>query len=456
MVKLVLPDSLKPQSPADLPPPGPDGEKPTEIAKPDPKKVKRLIVLSFSILILAVVVVGIWYLQLQGYIGIHPKEQTTTTPATKSAQATTSANSNVSLSLLSTPASFSTSDKLSSGRIVFVRDNDIWTIDANGQRKLTSKSGTGRFGFPLLTSDNSAIVYLSFGQDSTQLQRINYDGSNGKTVISYPNQSSGFDLSTDSRSAMVILVGVGSNTVKLDDLTYNKEIRGVNFPTSVQPCPNQTSTPATNLAQQLGSEDSGYWLDGNHYLFKSGCGQFIVGVDGGQATSINANWVMPSLDYTQFVAGLPSSQGGTLNYYNSDGTLVKAIPVSASLDSAVVSVDKKYIFYTTHTTQAGANGGSSGNASLWRVGTDGSANTKMFDENAYILKLRQFSGDGNNLIYERVGNDGDLYSKIKSGDSSTSDLASITPRIDIYSWDSTSGSKIKLVENGYQAVYSSK
>lgn len=468
MVKLVLPSAVIPKSPADLPPPGPSGEKPTEISvKPDRKKLRRLVVLGFSVLIFVLVVIIIWYLQLHGYIGVKSKE----TSFNSSSQASLSAQGSKTdfSSLINTAATFSSSAKLTSGRAVFVRDGDIWEIDSNGQKKLTNATTQVHYTNPLLTGDNSKIVYLAVnvvksGPTPYQVIVVNYDGTGVKTVASYNDNSSpiGIDLSGDSHSVLLARNESGKGVLKLLDLTTNKEIRSTapaDLPTDA--CGYTSPSISGSLRfQLLSTENKTYWLDGNHYLFtKTSCnGQYDVETDSAGNVYLNTvSQALPVLDYTQFVATGTTTTDKSLYYFGSDGKLIKQISIPQAADSAIISVDKKYIFYTSSQEQdSTTEGGTRNVSSLWRIGTDGTGNTKIFDDDAYFLKLRQFSGDGNTLIYERVGNDLDLFKKIAAGDTTTSDLAAVAPRTDIYAWDSTSGNKIKLVENGYQATYSSK
>lgn len=390
---------------------------------------------------------------------------TTSSSGSPSAQVTVS----IDQALANTQASFGTSGKLDKGRVAFVRDGAIWVVDSSGEKKLTNLSA--KTAFPIISSDASKIFYAEYTLNTpSKIHVINIDGTADKAITDHSQSLYPFDLSGDNKSILSL-----KDTSTQSNLSYvlhvvdsnGKEVRSLN-PISAwgASCSGSGYFGAETLVENdvgfKGSIKALDWMNGNNYLLTTNCATDHPRLLSSDGKLIDLPDDMrnpkPSLDYDQFV-GVGSK---SLYYFNADGSLVKKISLDSSPLYAILSVDKKFIFFVTRSSvsdlkdKSGALVTSKYQSTVWKIGVDGSSLAKAFDEDSYLIVPRSFSGDGSLLIYDRISNDYDFLNKIEQGIADTKALSAIAPRSDIYMWNSTNGDRTKVIENGYQADYTSR
>lgn len=439
----------------------------------------------FIAVIIIFAIMAVWYAYANGLISL-PKAQVQTSPTASNSAQPEASNS---ARLLSPKPIFSTNGVLEKGHVAFTRDDsrdpnlvltDIWLVDKGGQKQLTHASGQGSqdrsfFDQPIILPTQSKVVYLESAYFAQSLETnykihiINWDGTGDRVIYQSKFIEHTFDVSSDEKTLLVREQDPNTSKnqafISQVEIVSGKVTRKVGPVEDVLGCGCAGSGSGGLAIQVVGG--CGHapvlgWLSGNNYLYPTGCtgDTFKLTDDSGKIKELQGKITQPkaSLDTSQFVGVLEKS----IYLYQSDGKLLKKIDLKDTPTNALLSQDKKSIYFVTEQEtelvkdKSGQVVTAGKRNSVWKINSDGTGQTKVFDDNSYLILLRKISGDGGTVIFDLVTNDLEFVKKSEAGVTSNDELAKVAPRVDIYTWNVATGARTKIVENGYQADYTSR
>ena len=121
----------------------------------------------------------------------------------------------VALALVALPASAQAAYPGSNGKLAFVRDNQIWTINANGSGETQLTSGTASSTEPDWSPDGARILYArrtSCGTNCSigEVRVMNADGSGDTHVFGGPTEADVYSPTWSPDASTIAFVRVGS------------------------------------------------------------------------------------------------------------------------------------------------------------------------------------------------------------------------------------------------------
>ena len=121
----------------------------------------------------------------------------------------------VALALVALPASAQAAYPGSNGKLAFVRDNQIWTINANGTGETQLTSGTASSTEPDWSPDGARILYArrtSCGTNCSigEVRVMNADGSGDTHVFGGPTEADVYSPTWSPDASTIAFVRVGS------------------------------------------------------------------------------------------------------------------------------------------------------------------------------------------------------------------------------------------------------